>query len=65
MKSQKISHGRLNNFKKRYHITLQTIAGEPGSVDKVKVEEDRKRKLLNEKKTPVEIEEEFKCIFKP
>ena len=59
MKSQKISHGRLNNFKKRYRITLQTIAGELGSVYKVKIEEDRKRKLLNEKKTPVEIEEEL------
>ena len=43
----KYSNGRLNNFKKRYHNILQTIAGESGSVDKVKVEEDRK--LLNEK----------------
>ena len=41
------------------HYNIITIAGEPGSVDKVKVEEDRKRKLLNEKKTPVEIEEEL------
>jgi hypothetical protein len=45
----KYSNGWLNNFKKRYHITLQTIVGESGSVDKVKVEEDRKllRKVLS------------------
>ena len=48
-KDFKYSNGWLNNFKKRYHITLQTIVGESGSVDKVKVEEDRKllRKVLS------------------
>ena len=48
----KYSIGWLNNFKKRHHITLQTIAGESGSVDKVKVEEDRKllRKVLSKYK---------------
>jgi len=58
-KDFKYSNGWLSNFKKRYHITLQTIAGESGSVDKLKVEEDRK--LLRKVKSVYDFEKYLNC----